>query len=139
MYINITSKDVVSDAPKESENWFVMINSPNDTGQDWNEIIKTVRKNTINKINRTLNIDIESFIEFEKVFSPKTIEKNTQSYLGSLYGSSSNNKMSAFLRHPNFSKHIQNLYFCGGSVHPGGGIPLCLLSAKIVSELIKKQ
>ena len=138
VYINITSKDVVSDAPKESENWFVMINSPNDTGQEWNEIIKTVRKNTINKINRTLNIDIESFIEFEKVFSPKTIEKNTQSYLGSLYGSSSNNKMSAFLRHPNFSKHIQNLYFCGGSVHPGGGIPLCLLSAKIVSELIKK-
>ena len=138
VYINITSKDVASDAPKESENWFVMINSPNDTGQDWNEIIKTVRKNTINKINRTLNIDIESFIEFEKVFSPKTIEKNTQSYLGSLYGSSSNNKMSAFLRHPNFSKHIQNLYFCGGSVHPGGGIPLCLLSAKIVSELIKK-
>ena len=138
VYINITSKDVVSDAPKESENWFVMINSPNDTGQDWSEIIKTVRQNTINKINRTLNIDIESFIEFEKVFSPKTIEKNTQSYLGSLYGSSSNNKMSAFLRHPNFSKHIQNLYFCGGSVHPGGGIPLCLLSAKIVSELIKK-
>ena len=138
IYINITSKDVASDAPKESENWFVMINSPNDTGQDWNEIIKTVRKNTINKINRTLNTDIESFIEFEKVFSPKTIEKNTQSYLGSLYGSSSNNKMSAFLRHPNFSKHIQNLYFCGGSVHPGGGIPLCLLSAKIVSELIKK-
>jgi phytoene desaturase len=138
VYINITSKDVVSDAPKESENWFVMINSPNNTGQDWNEIIKTVRKNTINKINRTLNIDIESFIEFEKVFSPKIIEKNTQSYLGSLYGSSSNNKMSAFLRHPNFSKHIQNLYFCGGSVHPGGGIPLCLLSAKIVSELIKK-
>ena len=138
VYINITSKDVVSDAPKESENWFVMINSPNNIGQDWNEIIKTVRKNTINKINRTLNIDIESFIEFEKVFSPKTIEKNTQSYLGSLYGSSSNNKMSAFLRHPNFSKHIQNLYFCGGSVHPGGGIPLCLLSAKIVSELIKK-
>jgi phytoene desaturase len=139
VYINITSKDIASDAPKESENWFVMINSPNDTGQDWNKIIKSVRKNTINKINRTLNIDIESFIEFEKVFSPKTIENNTQSYLGSLYGSSSNNKMSAFLRHPNFSKHIQNLYFCGGSVHPGGGIPLCLLSAKIVSELIKKQ
>ena len=130
---------LLSDAPKESENWFVMINSPNDKGQDWSEIVKTVRKNTINKINRTLNTDIESFIEFEKVFSPKTIEKNTQSYLGSLYGSSSNNKMSAFLRHPNFSKHIQNLYFCGGSVHPGGGIPLCLLSAKIVSELIKKQ
>jgi diapolycopene oxygenase len=29
------------------------------------------------------------------------------------------------------------LYFCGGSVHPGGGIPLCLLSARIASELIR--
>ena len=51
---------------------------------------------------------------------------------------SSNSKISAFLRHPNFSKNISNLYFCGGSVHPGGGIPLCLMSAKIVSELIPK-
>ena len=31
------------------------------------------------------------------------------------------------------------MYFCGGSVHPGGGIPLCLLSGKIVSELVKKD
>jgi phytoene dehydrogenase-like protein len=44
--------------------------------------------------------------------------------------------MSAFFRHSNFSARIKNLYFCGGSVHPGGGIPLCLLSARIVSELI---
>ena len=139
VYINITSKDIVSDAPKGCENWFVMINSPYNTGQDWNKIIKTVRKNIINKINNILSTDIENFIEFEKVYSPKTLEKNTQSYLGSLYGSSSNDKTSAFLRHPNFSKHIENLYFCGGSVHPGGGIPICLLSGKIVSELIKKQ
>ena len=38
--------------------------------------------------------------------------------------------------HPNFSKNIQGLYFCGGSVHPGGGIPLALSSAKIVDKLI---
>jgi phytoene desaturase len=138
VYINITSKDVVTDAPIGCENWFVMINSPNNKGQKWDEIIKNVRKNIINKINRILNTDIENFIEFEEIFSPKTIESNTQSYLGSLYGSSSNDTMAAFLRHPNFSQQIQNLYFCGGSVHPGGGIPLCLLSAKIVSELIKK-
>jgi phytoene dehydrogenase-like protein len=43
---------------------------------------------------------------------------------------------SAFLRHPNFLKGIKNLYFVGGSVHPGGGIPLCLASAKIVDNEI---
>ncbi|MFT5981073.1 MAG: diapolycopene oxygenase, partial [Flavobacteriales bacterium] len=47
-----------------------------------------------------------------------------------------NNRMAAFLRHPNFSQNLKGLYFCGGSVHPGGGIPLCLLSAKILDELI---
>jgi len=71
--------------------------------------------------------------------TPPIIEQKTQSYKGALYGASSNNTMAAFLRHPNFSSSISNLYFCGGSVHPGGGIPLCLLSAKIVSDLVKKD
>jgi phytoene desaturase len=139
VYINITSKDVKGDAPDNCENWFVMINSPNDSGQDWDNMIDEVKSNILKKINRLLNIDLEDYIEYEKVYTPKTIESNTQSYMGSLYGSSSNNLMSAFLRHPNFSNKILNLYFCGGSVHPGGGIPLCLLSAKIVSQLIKNK
>ena len=139
VYVNITSKDVKGDAPINCENWFVMINSPNDSGQDWDNMIGQVKSNIIKKINKILKVNIEDFIECEKVYTPKTIESNTQSYMGSLYGSSSNNLMSAFLRHPNFSNKILNLYFCGGSVHPGGGIPLCLLSAKIVSQLIKNK
>jgi len=67
---------------------------------------------------------------------PKTIENETLSFAGALYGTSSNTKSSAFFRHPNFSKETQGLYFCGGSVHPGGGIPLALSSAKIVDDLI---
>jgi phytoene dehydrogenase-like protein len=73
------------------------------------------------------------------VLDPRGIEKNTSSYQGSLYGAASNDKLSAFLRHPNFSKSIKALYFCGGSVHPGGGIPLCLLSGKIVADLISND
>ena len=72
-----------------------------------------------------------------KIYTPKTIETITQSHLGSLYGTSSNSKLSAFLRHPNFTRKIKNLYFCGGSVHPGGGIPLCLMSANIVANEFK--
>ena len=73
----------------------------------------------------------------EKILTPRDIDIKTLSKFGSLYGSSSNSLYSAFLRHPNFSKRVNKLYFCGGSVHPGGGIPLCLKSAKIVSDLIK--
>ncbi|MGY8930143.1 MAG: 1-hydroxycarotenoid 3,4-desaturase CrtD [Flavobacteriales bacterium] len=139
VYVNITSKDVKGDAPDNCENWFVMINSPNDSGQDWDSMIDDVKSTILKKINKLLKINLEDFIEHEKIYTPKTIQANTQSYMGSLYGSSSNNLMSAFLRHPNFSNEILNLYFCGGSVHPGGGIPLCLLSAKIVSQLIKNK
>ena len=96
-----------------------------------------MKQNIVKKINHTLNISIENHIEMEEIFTPKDIEIKTLSLYGSLYGSSSNSLMSAFVRHPNFSKKIKNLYFCGGSVHPGGGIPLCLNSAKIVSDLIK--
>jgi phytoene dehydrogenase-like protein len=47
--------------------------------------------------------------------------------------------MAAFMRHPNNSKTTDGLYFVGGSVHPGGGIPLCLSGAAIVSNLIKDK
>tara|TARA_B100000780_G_scaffold85922_1_gene59045 strand:+ start:14417 stop:15883 length:1467 start_codon:yes stop_codon:yes gene_type:complete len=137
VYINITSKDIPEDAPSNSENWFVMINTPADKGQDWNSIVNEIRKNVISKISRNLNIDISKYIETEEILTPKIIQSKTQSHKGALYGPSSNKMLSAFFRHPNFSRKIDNLFFCGGSVHPGGGIPLCLLSAKITSDLVK--
>ena len=136
VYINITSKYKKSDAPKGSENWFVMINVPSDNNQNWDELIKESRKNIIKKINKTLNTDVESLIEQEQLLEPRLIESMTGSFKGSLYGTSSNSRMAAFFRHPNFAKEFNNLYFCGGSVHPGGGIPLALSSAKIVDSLI---
>lgn len=137
IYINITSKEEPSDAPSGHENWFVMINTPGNFGQNWDELIRTARNNIIHKISRNLNVSIESLIECEAILDPRTIEQKTRSHRGSLYGTSSNSRFAAFLRHPNFTSRVKNLYFCGGSVHPGGGIPLCLLSAKIVANLIK--
>ena len=136
VYINITAKYKANDAPEGCENWFVMINAPHIDGQNWDELITQARQNIITKINRVLNTDIVPFIVTEKTLDPRGIESVTQSYLGSLYGTSSNNRMAAFYRHPNFSKQIKGLYFVGGSVHPGGGIPLVLSSAKIVAEMV---
>lgn len=136
VYINITSKLNPSDAPKGHENWFVMINAPSIAKQNWSEIKETTKKNVIEKLSRILHIDVAQLINYEFITDPILIESKTLSHKGSLYGTSSNSKMAAFLRHPNFAKKIKNLYFCGGSVHPGGGIPLCLMSAKIVDSLI---
>ena len=139
VYINITSKMEKSQAPEGKENWFVMINAPANAGQQWEVLKQEARKIIIEKLNRLLQTDIEPLIETEEILDPVSIEEKTASYQGSLYGTSSNSKLAAFLRHPNFTGSVKNLYFCGGSVHPGGGIPLCLKSAKIVSELIQTK
>jgi len=140
VYINITNKlEPGIHAPLGKENWFVMVNVPANTGQDWTMLEDFYRKAIINKLNKILGEDIESCIEASEVLSPVTIESRTASYMGSLYGTSSNSKMAAFMRHSNNSKITGGLYFVGGSVHPGGGIPLCLSSAAIVSNLIKDK
>jgi len=95
-----------------------------------------LRKNVISKLSRMLGVELASLIETEHTLDPIMIQDQTASYMGALYGTSSNSKFAAFFRHANFTDAIKGLYFCGGSVHPGGGIPLCLKSAKIVSELV---
>ena len=137
IYLNITSKHTPADAPVGCENWFAFINVPNNSGQNWDMFVTQARENMIQKINRVLKTDIRPLIESEMIFDPRVIENRTSSAFGAIYGNSSNNRFAAFLRHANFSKDIRNLYFCGGSVHPGPSIPLCLLSAKITTDLVK--
>ena len=126
-------------APAGSENWFVMINAPENNGQDWNEFVKETRKFVIEKINRILKTNIEEYIQTETIMDPVMIERKTNNYKGSLYGTSSNSILAALFRPANITNKLKGLYFCGGTVHPGGGIPLCLKSAYITAELIKND
>jgi diapolycopene oxygenase len=138
IYIHISSKVVKEDAPNHGENWFVMVNVPPNNGQDWEALRKEIRKNVISKLSKALNVEIEPLIIEEDYLDPIRIEERTSSFKGALYGASSNDRMAAFFRHPNFSK-VKGLYFVGGSVHPGGGIPLCLMSAQIAAEIAFKD
>ena len=84
--------------------------------QDWESLVSKARKNIINKLSNQTEVDLD-IIVFEEYLDPIKIEDKTGSEV--LYGNSSNSKSSAFFRHPNFSSKIKDLYFCGGSVHPG--------------------
>ena len=139
VYVHISSKVKTTDAPKNAENWFVMVNAPYTNDQDWDSIIAETRTAIIKKVSDQLKVDIEAHIAVEEMLTPTLIYKKTGSFKGALYGSSSNSILSAFLRKSNFSTKHKGLYFVGGSVHPGGGIPLCLLSAKITSEIIRNN
>ena len=139
VYINITSKSVREDAPIGHENWFVLINAPWDSGQDWEKIVKDLKRTVIRKVINRCGIDITERIVEEKVITPKYIYDWTFSNKGSIYGVSSNSKYSAFFRQRARSKEFKNLYFCGGSAHPGGGMPLAVLSGMQAAEKIVKD
>jgi phytoene dehydrogenase-like protein len=93
----------------------------------------------LDKISRILGYSIRENLISEDSLDPVKIEHRTSSSGGALYGNASNNQFAAFLRHPNYRSEIKNLYWVGGSVHPGGGIPLCLSSAKIAANLYEKN
>ena len=139
VYVNVTAKHVPGDAPDGCENWFVMVNAPHDRGQDWPETLARVRKLTLAKLSAALGSDLEPLIATERTWAPPGIAADTGSHLGALYGSSSNSRLATLLRHRNQSAQFANLFFVGGSVHPGGGVPLAILSAKIASDLAAEQ
>jgi len=139
VYVYVSNKQTGKDAPNGKENWFVMVNAPVDEGQDWDGVRLKTRAQIIQKLERMLGCEVESQIVCEEVLDPKGIELSTSSVGGAIYGASSNSAFAAFRRHPNYRKELPGVYFVGGSVHPGGGIPLCLSSAKIVAEWIEEK
>ncbi|MFN3316025.1 MAG: 1-hydroxycarotenoid 3,4-desaturase CrtD, partial [Raineya sp.] len=77
VYVNIGSKGEPADAPKGSETWFVMINTPNNVGQDWDKLIAEARKNILAKLSRLLKTEIEPLIEVEGTLDARSIETKT--------------------------------------------------------------
>ena len=139
IYLNISAKERPEDATEYGENWFVMVNAPANEGQDWDKWIPEARQKVVQRLSRELGFDVESAIEVETILEPRTLESGTGAVGGALYGSNSNSRFAAFLRHANFSSEIKNLFFCGGTVHPGGGIPLALQSAAIAADYVKDR
>ena len=118
--------------------WFVMVNAPRQDQVDWTDSgdgDRNAYATRILDVMATRGMDIRNRVVFQAVRTPADIEAETLSPGGSIYGSSSDGARSAFLRPQNRSA-VPGLYLVGGSAHPGGGIPLVLLSAKIVAGLI---
>tara|TARA_B100001287_G_scaffold31604_1_gene22599 strand:- start:10778 stop:12235 length:1458 start_codon:yes stop_codon:yes gene_type:complete len=139
IYINISSKVEKSHAPIGCENWFVMINVPSISNLISPNEIERVRSFIIERINKKFNVDLESMIEGEKVLTPKTLFQNTGSYMGSLYGKNQNTFKSIIKRQSNIDPKNKAIFYVGGSVHPGGGIPLALKSGLNTAKKIFKN
>ncbi len=132
VYVNITSRQEASHAPPGCENWFVLVNAPAQLLSE--AAVAGLRTSVLDKLSRLLGTDISALIRCEHVIDPAGIQAGSGSFMGALYGTASNSLMAAFNRHPNYSKKYRGLFFAGGTVHPGGGIPLCLRSGKLAAD-----
>lgn len=142
------SRSVAADARlagTERENWFMLVNAP---ANGVSTILNRHEPSTWEGHNETL---LDNVLQRMKVFglqpsireyrvrTPDTMAQEWSSYRGALYGASSNSPLSAFLRPRQKSQDIENLWYVGGSAHPGGGIPLVATSGLLAASLIQQQ
>lgn len=108
--------------------------------QDWKKMKQTARAGVIKRLKEAGMEDIEEHIKFEICYLPQTWESSCNVTHGSVFGSLAHNIFQmGYFRPSNRHKKYKNLYFAGGSTHPGNGVPLVLLSAKLTSERILKE
>lgn len=105
--------------------------------QNWKELKEKARGAVIRRLKEAGLTDIEDHIKFEICYLPKTWENSCNVTNGSVFGSLGHTifQMGYFRPH-NQHKKYKNLYFAGGSTHPGNGVPLVLLGAKLTTERI---
>jgi phytoene desaturase len=108
--------------------------------QDWDDLKKKTRSAVIQRLKQLGLEDIEDHIKFEITYTPESWESGCNISRGSVFGSLAHNifQMGYFRPHNRHSRY-SNLYFTGGSTHPGNGIPNVLLSAKLTAERILKE
>ena len=139
IYIAITSKTDNQHAPQGCENWFVLVNVPPLSSQyDWNSSKQSYRNLVLDKLAAS-GFDIRDKILTEIIWTPHDLERMSGAWRGALYGLSPNNRFAAFLRPHNRSRDVRGLYFVGGTTHPGGGVPMVMLSAKVVADMIAED
>ncbi|MGZ4617786.1 MAG: phytoene desaturase family protein [Frankiaceae bacterium] len=124
----------------DAESWFVLVNAPphgSRAGQlDWRApgVAARYAALVLDLLARR-GFDVRARVATCDVRTPADIERDTGSPAGSIYGMSTNGRGAALLRPANRSP-VKGLFLAGGSVHPGGGLPLVALSAKIVADLV---
>lgn len=105
--------------------------------QDWGQLQSRARSAVLQRLSDVGLTDLEQQIKFEVSYTPITWQNMYNLAKGAAFGSLNHNFLQVgYLRPHNRHRHYKNLYFTGGSTHPGNGLPLVLLSARLTSERI---
>ena len=137
VYVCTTSLSDPTHAPPGHTNLFVLVNAPAlDKRVDWVREAAGYRDTIIRKLERMGLTRLEHHITYERIIAPDDFQARYNATDGAIYGLASNTPWAAFLRPPLRARDLQRLYFVGGGTHPGGGIPLVLLSGQAVAARV---
>ncbi|HEY0865727.1 MAG TPA: phytoene desaturase family protein [Fimbriimonas sp.] len=135
VYLNETSGLDPASAPAGRSNLFAVVTSPAmEAGLDWQsstpEFLRRVRN-----VMRKFDLEPRE-IDFEHIQTPLTFAQRDGNYKGSLYGLDERHRLFHLVPHGLLDEEYRNLFYCGGSVQPGAGLPMVTLSGKFVAELV---
>jgi phytoene desaturase len=106
--------------------------------QDWPAWQERARRAVQGQLSE-LGLDVSSSLDFEASWGPADYKADLNLTHGSAFGLSHNLTQVGYLRPHNRHRQYRNLYFVGASTHPGTGLPLVLLSARLVCERIIQE
>jgi phytoene desaturase len=129
----VTAADDPLVRPEGHEAWFVLVNAAPQGAVDW-RAAAPAHADRVLAVLAERGLDVRDRLLFRDVLTPADLEAATRSPGGAIYGTASHG-LTGLLRPPNRGP-VRGLFLVGGSVHPGGGLPLVMLSAKIVADLI---
>ena len=142
-YIHAPTRTDLSAAPEGQDTLYVLVpvgHSDDNREQDWSAMVMNARKSVIKRLAKDMGItDLEQHIKFEIVYQPEVWKERFNLAKGAAFGLSHNFWQVGYLRPQNRHAQYKNLYFTGASTHPGTGLPIVLLSARLTTERILKK
>jgi len=142
-YVHAPARTDPAAAPEGQDTLYVLVpvgHLDEQAGQDWEAMTAAARRTVFERLGRELGItDLEQHIKFEITYQPGTWKQQFNLEKGAAFGLSHNFMQVGYLRPQNRHARYRNLYFAGASTHPGTGLPIVLLSARLTTERILQE
>ncbi|MFZ4455489.1 MAG: phytoene desaturase family protein [Bacteroidales bacterium] len=137
-YVNVVSKHNADCAPEGCESLFFVCPVPNllfkKNWDDKNKIVDSIIDDFSKRIGKELKPEIIS----KTIYTPEDWEKQFNLYKGSGLGLSHSMWQIGAFRPKNHDEKFKNVFYVGASTIPGAGLPMAIISSKLVVERVEK-
>lgn len=140
-YLAAPSATDATVAPEGGEALYVLVHTPYlRPHHDWNAMLPAYRQAILDKLKRTAGLeDIEERIVFERALTPADIHARYMPWDGAIYGLASHGLFQGAFKPGNRSRTVKGLYLCGGSAHPGPGMPMVMMGGWIAADSLDRD